>query len=79
MPKTLEAITHEALELPRDQQLQLAHYILSLEDVPFDPEIEQAWEDEICARMNAVREGTAKLIPWEEVRTRIHERLRECK
>jgi putative addiction module component (TIGR02574 family) len=79
MPKSLEAITHEALELPRDQQLQLAHYILSLEHVPFDPEIEQAWEDEICARMKAVREGTAKMIPWEEARTRIHERLRECK
>ena len=28
MPTTLEVITHEVLELPRDQRLQLAHYIL---------------------------------------------------
>ena len=79
MPTTLESITHEVLELPRDQRLQLAHYILSLEDVPFDMEVEQAWEDEICMRMQAVREGRATLLPWEEVRARIQEKLRSCK
>ena len=77
--KTLESITHEALELPRDQQLQLAHYILSLEDVPYDLEVEQAWEDEICARMQVVREGGAPLVSWEEARARIQEKLRSCK
>jgi putative addiction module component (TIGR02574 family) len=79
MPTTLEAITHEALELPRDQRLQLAHYILSLEDAPFDPEVEQAWEDEICLRMQAVREGRATLGPWEEARARIQDKLSSCK
>lgn len=79
MPTTLESITHEVLELHRDQRLQLAHYILSLEDVPFDMEVEQAWEDEICLRMQAVREGRASLVPWEEGRARIQEKLRSCK
>jgi len=78
MPTTLESITHEILELSRDQRLQLAHYILSLEDVPFDPEIEQAWEDEICLRMQAVSEGRAALVPWEEARVRIQEKLSSC-
>lgn len=79
MPKTLEAITHEVLELPRDQQLRLAHYVLSLDDTPVDPEIEQAWHEEICARLAAVREGRVEMIPWEKVREEVQERLRQCR
>lgn len=75
MPKALDIIAHEVLELPRNQQMQLAHDILSWKDAPFDPVIEQAWEDEICARIQAVQEGRAALIPWEEALTRIQEKL----
>ncbi len=76
---TLEVITHEVLELPRTQQIRLAHYLLSLDDEPADPEIEAAWENEICARMQAYREGRLETVPFEEVKRDIAARLRECK
>ncbi len=79
MPKTLEAITHEVLELPCDQQLRLAHYVLSLDDTPVDPEIEHAWHQEICARLAVVREGRMDMIPWEKGHEEVHERLRQCR
>ena len=79
MPTTLESITHEALELPRPQQIRLAHYLLSLDDEPVDPEIEAAWEDEIAARLKAYQEGRLKTVPFEQVKREIDSRLRECK
>jgi len=79
MPITLEAITHEVLELPRTQQIRLAHYLLSLDDELADPEIEAAWENEICARMQAYREGRLETVPFEEVKRDIAARLSECK
>ena len=79
MPKTLEAITHDVLKLPREQQLRLAHYVLSLEDDPIAPEVEMVWDDEIRARLAAVREGRVEMIPWEKVREDLQERLRRCR
>jgi len=79
MPITLEAITHEVLELPRPQQIRLAHFLLSLDDDPVDPEIEAAWENEICARMEAYREGRMESVPLDDVKRDIAARLRECR
>jgi putative addiction module component (TIGR02574 family) len=79
MSKPFEVIAHEVLELPRPQQIRLAHYLLSLDDEPSDPEIEAAWEKEIVSRMEAFREGRTRGIPFEEVQSRIDARLRECR
>ena len=79
MPKTLETITREVLELPRDQQLCLAHYVLSLDDTPTDPDVEAAWDEEIQARLAAVREGRLELVSWEKVRKEVQERLHQCR
>ena len=79
MPKTLETITHEVLELPRDQQLCLAHYVLSLDETPADPDVEAAWDEEIQARLTAVREGQVELVSWEKVRKEVQERLHQCR
>ena len=79
MPATLETITHEALELPRREQLSLAHYLLLLGDEPANPEVDAAWEEEIAARLKAYREGRLPTAPWEEVKRDIEVRLRECK
>jgi putative addiction module component (TIGR02574 family) len=79
MPNTLEVITHEVLELPRPQQIRLAHYLLSLDDDSVNPEIEALWENEIEARLKSYREGRMEIIPCEEVKRNISARLRECK
>ena len=75
MTKTLEAIIHEVLELPRRQQLRLAHYLLSLDEEPVVPEVEAAWEGEIAARIKAYDEGRLETVPWESFRKEMQERL----
>jgi putative addiction module component (TIGR02574 family) len=79
MPNTLEVITHEVLELPRPQQIRLAHYLLSLDDDSVNPEIEALWENEIEARLKSYRQGRMEIVPFEEVKRNISARLRECK
>jgi putative addiction module component (TIGR02574 family) len=76
---TLEVITHEVLELPRSQQVSLAHYLLSLDEQPVDPEVEAVWEEEIAARLKAYQEGRLETVSWEEAKRDIEARLRECK
>ena len=77
MTTTLEAITHEVLELPRRQQLSLAHYILSLDEEPANPEVEAAWEEEIAARIKAYDEGRLETVPWESFRKEMQERFQK--
>ena len=79
MPNTLEVITHEVLELPRPQQIRLAHYLLSLEDDSVTPEIEALWDNEIEARLISYREGRMEVVSFEEVKRNIAARLHECK
>jgi putative addiction module component (TIGR02574 family) len=79
MPNTLEVITHEVLELPRPQQIRLAHYLLSLEDDSVNSEIEALWDNEIEARLISYREGRMEVVSFEEVKSNIAARLHECK
>ena len=79
MPKTLEAITRDVLELPRSQQLALVHYLLDLDEREGDPAAEAVWEEEIAARIAAYREGGLECVPYEQVKAEIEAKLRECK
>jgi len=74
MPKTLEAITLDVLELPRTERLALARIIFDLDDGPTDPGAEAAWDAEICARLKAYDEGRVETIPYENLREQM-ERL----
>lgn len=74
--KQLEA---EALELSVRERAQLAHrLIVSLdEDMPENPaEVERAWDEEISRRFAEVKEGTAELIPAEQVFSELRTRTR---
>ena len=66
MSAALEEITEKALQLSPQDKLALAHRLLS------DPhsdvsEIEAAWDEEILARIEAIDNGTAIGVPFEEV------------
>jgi putative addiction module component (TIGR02574 family) len=67
MPRTLEEVAKEALGLNPRQRLALAHFLLEANDAP-DGDVDAAWEQEIEARIRALDEGRAKLIPYEQVR-----------
>ena len=57
--KAISELAKDALELPSNQRLMLARILLDLaeDDQEFSPQVESAWEDEICRRMKAVESG----------------------
>ena len=65
----LSEIAKAALDLPPVQRFTLARILLDLteKDQDFSPEIQTAWEDEICRRMEAVKAGTAQARSSDEV------------
>jgi len=73
MPDTLDAISKEALVLPPDQRVALAHLLLaSVEPAP-DPGAEAAWENEIAWRMARFDSGESQAVPASEVFARLGE------
>ena len=75
MPKALEEITKDALELPSRQRLALAEFLLESTDVAADPNAEVAWDVEIRDRIRAIDEGRVVGISYEEVTREAERRL----
>ena len=67
MSAALEEITERALGLSRQERLVLANRLLSDDHCGDVSEVEMAWEEEILARIQAIDDGTAVGIPYEEV------------
>jgi hypothetical protein len=66
MKKTVEDITAELSRLSREDRLEIAHFLLSLDD-GLDPETASSWDDEITERVKAVEEGRARGIDYGEL------------
>jgi putative addiction module component (TIGR02574 family) len=55
---------------------ELAERLLeSLFEEVSGPEVEAAWKDEVRDRIERIKSGEAKLIPWEETERRLRERM----
>jgi putative addiction module component (TIGR02574 family) len=67
MSAALEEITQKAFTLSRQERLALANRLLSNDEENVTAEIKAAWEDEILTRIQAIDDGTAVGIPYEEV------------
>ena len=67
MSAAFEEITERALSLSRQERLALANRLLSDDQDGDLSEVETAWEEEILARIQAIDDGTAVGIPYEEV------------
>lgn len=63
MPSSLAKIEAEALQLPAEDRVRLADHLLA--SVSGDPEVEEAWAEEIERRLAEVEAGTP-LIPLED-------------
>lgn len=64
----LEDVTREALKLSRQQRLALAGFLLEIDNPSSnDAEVDAAWEQEILARIQAIDDGTASGVSYEEV------------
>jgi len=70
MSRTFTELWREAADLSEEDRASLAGLLIeSLEGEP-DPDVEAAWAAEIEKRVAELDAGTAKTIPWEEVRQR---------
>jgi len=75
MSSLIDELSRKARSLPPEERIRLAEELLSsVQDS--DEEIEAAWEEEIKRRLDDVENGTAKLIPAEEVFAEIRRLLK---
>jgi putative addiction module component (TIGR02574 family) len=66
MSTLVEELSQKARQLPAEERIQLAEELLAtVQEV--DSEVEAAWDEEIRRRLTEIENGTAKLIPAEEV------------
>lgn len=73
-------ILDKALALSIEERGMLIDRLVeSLDDGPAEEGVEEAWNAEIKRRVDEVRAGKVKLIPGEEMRHWLSERLRDAK
>ncbi len=75
MPKALDEITHDAIELTRHERLTLARILLDLDAPAMDEDVDTKWDAEIRARLAAYDEGRVQAEPYDEVRARMQRRF----
>lgn len=64
-------VAREALRLkPRDRASLIQRLLDSLEPEA-EPGAQEAWEEEIARRVQEVKSGEAKMVPWAEVRKKM--------
>lgn len=71
MPPATDRVTEEALSLPADARLDLVEKLLTSLNLPIDKDIERLWADEAERRVAQIETGEAKLIPGEDVFSKI--------
>jgi putative addiction module component (TIGR02574 family) len=72
MRQAVRDLFQKASELTEAERAELAGLLLqSIEGEP-EPDVEEAWAAEIERRMAAYHAGRVKMIPWSEVRARLH-------
>jgi len=68
-------VLKQALELNEEERAELASLLIESLDEPAEVGVEAAWAVEIERRMADLDSGSAKTLPWDEVREKLHGRL----
>ncbi len=68
MSSTLDTVLQDALTLNDRERAKLAARLLDSLDPERDDAVDAAWDAEIARRVAALDAGTAKLVPWSQVR-----------
>ena len=66
MTSLVDELSHKAHALPPEERVRLAEELLATV-YTVDDEVEAAWDEEIKRRIGEIDNGTARLIPAEEV------------
>jgi len=75
MPKALEEVTKEAMDLPPPERLALASLLIESAGAACDPEAEAAWDSEIRDRIREIDEGRVTGIAYADVMQEAERRL----
>jgi putative addiction module component (TIGR02574 family) len=67
MPRTLEQLAEEAMQLPASSRALLAERIVESLDAAERDEVERAWATEAVRRRDEVRSGRVQPLPGEQV------------
>jgi len=68
---TTDRITEEVLSLPADARLGLVEKLLTSLNLPLDEEVDRLWAEEAERRITQIEAGEVRLIPGEEVFSKI--------
>ena len=71
MATTNDRVIEGALSLPADIRLKLIEKLLMSLNLPIDEEIDRLWAEEAERRVSQIEEGKIKLVPGEEVFSKI--------
>jgi putative addiction module component (TIGR02574 family) len=77
MATTNDRVIEEALSLPADVRISLIEKLLTSLNLPVDEEIDRLWAKEAERRVSQIEEGKAKIVPGEEVFTKIRAKYRK--
>jgi putative addiction module component (TIGR02574 family) len=67
MSPEVDDLLQKALTLPPEARAELASSLLDSLDQTVDEDVDAAWRQEIVRRMDEIRSGKVKTIPWREV------------
>ena len=70
-----EALRDAALALSEAERAKLARDLIASLDGPADNDVAEAWDIELCRRINEVEAGKAQLLDVEDVLARIRARI----
>jgi len=71
----IEEITKNLFSLSKKERLEIARFILFLDNQSLDTDIDSVWENEIIDRARAVDEGTAIGIDFNKALKKIEKRF----
>ena len=72
-PQVAELLEKALTLSTQDRGVLIDQLIASLDDEPSDEGVEAAWDEEIKRRVEDIRLGRVKTIPWEQVLREIAE------
>ncbi|WP_308426230.1 addiction module protein, partial [Pseudohongiella nitratireducens] len=72
----LESITNAAMTLSERERAKLAHDLVASLDGPADISVAEAWDSEICRRINDIESGKTELMDADEAIARARARIR---
>jgi putative addiction module component (TIGR02574 family) len=67
----------EVLALPAEDRRRIGLALLESVDEDDDIVLHEGWRDEVLRRIELVRSGESKPIPWDEAEARLRESLRK--